>query len=83
MVMIFFLKTFLILNALMEHSPSIYVWLQLLLPDARLISVRFAFHSEYPVAARINCWSLLPARLITGILLKHNPLQNMNIKQTI
>lgn len=66
-----------------QYILSLYVWLQLLLPDAHLISVRFAFHSEYPIASQINCWSLLPARLITGILLKHNSLQNMNIKQTI
>lgn len=62
----------LISSALVKHFDiffsSTYVWLQLLLPDACLL--RFAFHSGYPVAAQIKfCW-LLPANLITGILLR-------------
>lgn len=64
----------LIFSALVKHFDiffsSTYVWLQLLLPDACLLSIRFAFHSGYPVAAQIKfCW-LLPANLITGILFR-------------
>lgn len=61
----------------------LYVWLQLLLPDECLLSIRFVLHSEYPVAAQINFGSYLPASFITGILLKTEPLQNVDCKETL
>lgn len=71
------------MGGLVWYIFHLYVCLQLLLPGACLLSIWFVLHLEYPVTAQINFGSYLPTSFITGILLKTEPLQNVECKETL